>query len=196
MKIIGISGTPGVGKSSIATELSKLLGLPRIDLSKEVIERGLYVEYDEHRRSYVIDEDAVRRYLARLYDEIGPYILDSHYAELAPKHLVELVFVVRLDPAKLIDRLLARGWPASKVAENVEAELLSVPTLNAIEELGEELVVEIDATNRDIASIAREIVDILFGERPAFLGHTIDWLETMPRDRLERVLRFVEMHRS
>ncbi len=196
MKIIGISGTPGVGKSSIARALARRLGVPHVDLSKEVIERKLYMDFDSERGSYIIDEDAVRKFLRSTYEEVGPYVLESHYAEIAPKDIVELVVVIRLDPAKLIDRLLARGWPMKKIAENVEAELLSISTLNAIDELGEELVVEVNATDRSIDEVVEEINDILFGLRPAALGHTIDWLVMLPRDRLDRVLRFVETYRA
>jgi len=185
-----------VGKSSVANAVSRILDIPRVDLSREVIERGLYVEFDEKRRSYVIDEERVRKYLRDLYSEIGPFVLDSHYAEITPKDILELVVVLRLDPAKLLDRLVARGWPMAKVAENVEAELLSIPTLNAIEELGEEMVVEIDVTGKSPEEVAQEIVSILFGDTPIELGHRIDWLSTLPLEKLDYILRFVEAHRS
>jgi len=196
LKAIGISGTPGVGKSTVAELVSKKLGIPRVDLSRVVIERRLYTEFDEVRGSYVIDEDAVRKYLRDLYSSIGPFVLDSHYAEVAPREILEIVVVIRLDPMKLIDRLVARGWPMRKIAENVEAELLSVPTLNAVEELGEELVLEIDSTGKNAEIVASEALSVIFGDLPIELGHRIDWLSQLPPERLERVLRFIETHRG
>lgn len=196
MKVLGISGTPGVGKSSVSRKLSEILNIPHIELSQLVIEKGLYTEFDEERLSYVIDEDAVRRYLRKLYEDMGPFILDSHYAEIAPKEILEIVIVLRLDPLKLLDRLLAKGWPARKVAENVEAELLSIPTLNAIDELGEEMVLEIDVTNMSINDAVQEIISSVMGEKPKYLGHTIDWLERLPIDKLEWLIEFINIHRS
>ncbi len=196
MKVLGVSGTPGVGKSSVSRKLSEMLGIPHVDLSKVVVEQGLYVEYDEERQSYVIDEDAVRKYLRRLYETLGPFVLDSHYAEVAPRDILEIVVVLRLDPLKLLDRLIAKNWPIKKIVENVEAELLSVPTINAVEELGEEMVMEIDVTGMSIDDVAREIMESITGEKPRFLGHVIDWLTILPVDKLERLIQFIDVHRS
>ncbi|HDI02192.1 MAG TPA: NMP kinase, partial [Ignisphaera sp.] len=83
--MVAISGTPGVGKSSISRKLAEKLSLIHIDLSQAVIENKLYTEYDEYRKSFIIDEDRVREFIKRKYMELGPYILDSHYAEIAPR---------------------------------------------------------------------------------------------------------------
>lgn len=192
MKIVCISGTPGVGKTALAKRLAEILGVEHIELSRHVIEKGLYQSFDEERQSYVIDEDAVRDYIRRLYSSIGPFVLDSHYAELTPRDLVEVLIVLRLDPRELRKRLTARGWSARKVAENVEAELLSIPTRNAIEELGEDLVAEIDATGKSLDEIVEIAQAILFGEKPYELGHRIDWMTLIPLSELEELLRFLE----
>ncbi len=192
MKVIAISGTPGVGKSTISRRISERLGIPWIDLSDAVIRNRLYVEFDDVRASYIIDEDRVRAYLEKLYREQGPFVLDSHYAEIAPRHLLEIIVVVRLSPLELIERLVNKGWSCSKVAENVEAELLSICTRNAIEEHGDEMVVEVDATGKSVGEIVNEILSIVFGEKPIEHGHRIDWLTQLSPQELSRVLSYVE----
>jgi len=192
VRILAISGTPGVGKSSISKRLSEVLGVPWIDLSQAVIENKLYVEFDDLRASYIIDEARVREYLERMYREHGPYILASHYAEIVPHELLELIVVIRLHPLHLIERLTRRGWSCRKVAENVEAELLSVCTRNAVDEHGDEMVVEIDATGRSVDDVVSEILSIVFGERSVEHGHRIDWLSQLSSEELTRVLSYIE----
>ncbi len=191
MKILAISGTPGVGKSSVGKKLSEVLGVPMIELSQVVIEKKLYTEFDEERQSYVIDEDRVRNFVAEYYRLHGPYVLVSHYAEIAPRDVLELIVVLRYNPRKLIDRLRARGWSSRKVAENVEAELLGISTRNAVEEHGEEMVVEIDATGKSVDDVVNEVLSIVFGEEPRYLGPSIDWFQILDENELEEVLKFV-----
>ncbi len=193
MKSIGISGTPGTGKSSIAKILSHYLGIPVIDLSKYVIENNLILFYDSERQTNVIDEDRVRLELLRLYNSNGAMIIDSHYAEITPKEILEVVFIIRRDPEELLNILLKRGWSLNKVIENVEAELFSICTLNAIDELGEDLVIEINATSRNNEEIALEILEILFGEKSAYYGHTIDWFSILPQEKLLKIIELLNI---
>jgi len=165
VKCVGISGTPGTGKTSVGKHLSAKMGIPMIELGNYVIENKLYLYFDELRNSYVIDEDKVRNSVRRLFEDIGPLIVISHYVEVLPRDILELVVVLRRDPYELISVLNARGWRTHKVAENVEAELLSVCTLNAVEELGEDMVVEVDTTSRSVSDVAEEILEIVYGEK-------------------------------
>lgn len=189
--IIGVSGTPGTGKSTVAAIVAKRLGGVHIDLSRLVLEKGFYVDYDRERGSYVVDEERVRRYLSE-EARSRLVVLDSHYAEIAPRELVIRVFVLRLNPLKLLDRLLSRGWPLRKVVENVEAELLGVCTRNAVDELGPDMVVEIDTTGRSAEEVADEIIAVLRG-KPVPTGTRIDWTTILRPDELYRLLETIEL---
>lgn len=195
MKCIGISGTPGTGKSSVARELSKELQIPVIELSEFVVNNNLYLYYDAIRNSYVVDEEKVRNSIAKLYRERGAFIIVGHYVEILERDLYELVIVLRRNPIELLNILKTRRWPDSKVAENVEAELLSVCTFNAIEELGEDLVVEVDVTSKNVSEVVNEIMDILLGLKSVYLGHRIDWLSLVPEKDLEAILSYIEKYR-
>jgi adenylate kinase len=195
LKCIGISGTPGTGKSSVAKELSKELQIPVIELSEFVVNNNLYLYYDAIRNSYVVDEEKVRNSIAKLYRERGAFIIVGHYVEILERDLYELVIVLRRNPIELLNILKTRRWPDSKVAENVEAELLSVCTFNAIEELGEDLVVEVDVTSKNVSEVVNEIMDILLGLKSVYLGHRIDWLSLVPEKDLEAILSYIEKYR-
>ncbi len=188
--LILIAGTPGVGKSRVASKLSELLGTPHIDLSQYVLEKGLYTEYDEQRQSYVIDEDRVRSHIYELASKYHELIITTHYPEVIPRELVRIVIVLRLDPEELEKRLIARNWSRRKVLENVIAEILSVCTANAIAEHGEDRVVDIDTTSRSIDEIVDEILDVLSGVKKSTTR--IDWLVIKPEDVLDRYLREYE----
>jgi adenylate kinase len=195
LKCIGISGTPGTGKSNVARELSLKLQIPVIELSDYVINNNLYIYYDALRNSYVIDEEKVRKNITKLYEEQGTLIIVGHYIEVLGRDLFELIIVLRRNPLELINILKARGWPDHKVAENIEAELLSVCTFNAIEELGEDLVVEVDVTSKNFSDVATEVMGILLGLNSIYLGHRIDWTSIMSEKDLESVLNYIEKHR-
>lgn len=196
MRCIGISGTPGTGKTIIAKELSSILHIPFIDLSNFVLENRLYLYYDEVRESYVVDEDRVRDKITAMYRNSGAMIIASHYIEILPKELFELIIVLRRNPFELINILKQRGWPDSKIAENIEAELLSMCTLNVLEEFGEEIVVEIDITNKSINEIVDEIANILYGTKSLTHGLRIDWASLLDEEKLNMLLEYIERNRA
>jgi len=195
LKCIGISGTPGTGKTSIARTLSQVLNIPYLDLSSYVVNNKLYTYYDEERNSYVIDEDKVRASVINMYREKGPMIISSHYIEIIPRDIFEIVFILRRNPLELIDVLTSRGWPSHKIAENVEAELLSICTLNVIDEFGDDIVVEIDVSSKSLDDVVQEIVDILHKSKTSSRGISIDWTTTLSEKDLEKVLKFIEKYK-
>jgi len=171
--VIVVSGVPGTGKSTVTARLAEILGWEKIDLSEVAIRHGLILQEDKERRTYVIDEDALRAWIRRKASNT-PLVIDSHYGEIVDDDLLLKLFVLRVHPKVLTERLLRRGWHPRKVAENVEAELLGVCTVNALEEHPREKVCEIDATNKTPNKVVEEILRILAGEGECVIG--IDWL--------------------
>lgn len=61
--IMLITGTPGVGKSLVSSKLREIFKCEYLNVSRFVVERKLYTEFDEISQSYVIDEEKVKEEL-------------------------------------------------------------------------------------------------------------------------------------
>ena len=160
--VVAISGTPGVGKTAVARELSRKLNAIYLNLSNVVIEKKLYSEYDKERKTYVINEEKLKNYIRNLAWQTQQLIvIDSHYGEIIDDDLLVKIFILRLDPRELLKRLMSRSWPLTKIKENIESELLGICTANALLEHPASKVCEIDVTNKSVNEVVAEILDIL-----------------------------------
>lgn len=173
--LIGVSGTPGVGKSYVAKRLAQALDGVYIELSSLVIEKSLFQEYDYSRNAYVADPEKINRFVEKLCSENrGRYIvIDSHYAEIIDPRYIHRLFVLRADPEEIAKRLCERRWPLEKILENVEAEIMGICLYNAVEEQDPFKICEIYEKNLDQA--VEKILRILRGEEKCEILY-IDWL--------------------
>ncbi|MFA5614406.1 MAG: adenylate kinase family protein, partial [Methanoculleus sp.] len=113
--MIGITGTPGTGKTSVAAELARR-GYRVAHLTDTV--RPYIIEEDRDRRVPVVDVD---RWAAEFEPIDG--IVEGHLAHYLP---CDRVVVLRCRPYALRQRLSTRNYSPAKVRENVEAEALDV----------------------------------------------------------------------
>ena len=164
--IVAITGTPGTGKSSACDVLAKR-GYVVVDLDEIARREGLIVGRDEKRDTDEVDVDALREGL-RIPAKVS--FLKSHYSHRMD---VNLVVVLRCRPSVLRARLEARGWPAEKVRENVEAEAIDVILQEAVARLP--FVFEVDTTNATPEETAEAILAILQGETKGHEPGSVDW---------------------
>jgi len=164
---IAVTGTPGTGKTT-ATKLVES-DLELVHLNEVIREEGLSTERDEARDSLVADLDAVAEWLGDRDD----LLLDSH---LAHHFDADRVVVLRCHPEELERRLEERGEPQAKAEENAESEALDVILAEAVERHGEGSVYEIDATDGDPESVAREIERVIDGDREPSAG-TVSFID-------------------
>ncbi len=184
--VIIIAGTPGTGKTTIAKLLAKKINGLHIDVSRYVIDNKLYIDYDEKRLSYVIDEEKTVNALKNIITSSDkPVIIDTHYPEIIPPEIVDYVFVLRTHPRILEERLKRKNWPINKVRENVMVEILSVVTYNVINRFGEDRVFEIDTTNKSPDEVVDYIIDVIRGVRKPF-REKIDWLSMLSPEEIRR----------
>jgi len=137
---IGISGTPGTGKTTLAMELSKILDIPYADISNLALKHGWTLGHDDERGTAIVDVERVREYL----DELEDAIVDAHYAELFE---CDKIFVVRCEPNELYVRLFSRNYGKDKIKENILSEILDTCLMNALEAVGSSKVFEIESGN-------------------------------------------------
>lgn len=171
--IVSLTGTPGVGKSSVAKILKKRYNV--IDLVELAMEKGFLLGYDESRGSYIIDIDRLKDNLRREIKGEKVYILDGHIS-----HLVEfsdMVIVLRCRPDLLRERLTRKGWKEEKIKENVDAEILDVILVEAVDIHGTRNVLEIDTSDKSIEQIAETVEGLIEGriDQEIYRVGNIDW---------------------
>ncbi|MFV9678155.1 MAG: adenylate kinase family protein, partial [Methanosarcinales archaeon] len=151
LMILAITGTPGTGKTSVC----KALGLAVLDLNTVIEQRRFYTGIDTERGSFIADLEALKEYLSQ--EEKAVLIIESHLAHLLDP---EVAIVLRANPTLLSTRLTQKGFPARKIAENVEAETLDIIIAEAVVLCG--VVYEVDTSEKsieEVASVVREIID-------------------------------------
>ena len=174
MTLIAISGTPGVGKTSVISEL-RSRGKRVLDVNEYIRENGLLGEKDDERDTFSVDIDSLNSSLMNMeYD--GELFLDSHMSHCID---CDMIFIFRCHPSVLAERLRGRGYSESKIAENVQAEILDVILCEASEM--EVPVYEIDCTHGDVKDFADEIERVLAGNTDKYLPGNVDWTEELER---------------
>ena len=104
-KLLGVTGTPGTGKKSVAVDLATLLGFTARDLNVLARDLGCVERIDG---SVVVDTKRLSRALrGRAWSGV---VLHGHLLpDLFRGGGIDYVAVLRCDPAILKERLLARG---------------------------------------------------------------------------------------
>jgi adenylate kinase len=176
-KVIIISGTPGVGKSTVSKQLSSKLSCGLVSIGDLVKDEGLYTQVDRKRDTLVADMNRISKRMNNVVSgSSGTLIVEGHYAvDVVPVETVRLVFVLRRDPEELRDILGKRGYGDEKIRENVAAEILDVCLYDAVDRCGVEKVCEVNVTGRTVDEVEDEIQQILQGKKKRRIG-IVDWL--------------------
>ncbi|MCQ8894699.1 MAG: adenylate kinase family protein [Methanolinea sp.] len=161
--MVGITGTPGTGKSSIGRILSHR-GYHVTEIGRTTA--PYILGKDEQRDSLVIDEEK----WACEFPAVEGFVI-GHLAHLLA---CDKVVVLRCDPGVLAVRLRHRGYGEEKVRENCEAEALDVILIETLELFPGEKILELDTTNQSPDESADIIEQFVRGEIPGRYGG-IDW---------------------
>ncbi|SFM45439.1 adenylate kinase family protein [Methanolobus profundi] len=176
--LIGITGTPGTGKTSVTKLFEKDPFYQVIHLNELIKEEKLYSEVDTERDCVVADMDLVYNRVLELQDSFYPVtIVDSHLSH----HIADIVIVLRTSPVKLKERLEKRKYSVDKVRENLEAEALDIILAEAVDWC--EKVFELDTTAGAVEGTFKDIERIVKGLRNGdteelekeFRPGSVDW---------------------
>ncbi|XP_075215011.1 adenylate kinase isoenzyme 6 [Lycorma delicatula] len=143
-----ITGTPGVGKSTLCDELAKRTGFEWLEVSKIAKQCDCLESYDEKYECHVLDED-------KLLDELegrmvqGGKIVDYHGCDFFPERWFDIVFVLRTNNTILYDRLIERSYSPKKLEENVQCEIFQMLLDEARESYKSEIVHELQSDTDD-----------------------------------------------
>jgi adenylate kinase len=189
--VVLVLGVAGIGKTAFGRVLASLLGLKFIDVPELVERKKLYSEYDVKSRAYLVD---LRRLSAAAGSELREGgVLASVYAFKPRGVKVSLVIVLRMRPTRLLEVLRGRGYTDEKIRENVSAELIDQPLIEAIQKFGKRRVVQLDATGADLKDLARRAAEAIRSRGLKQLDRRIDWISELERSgELEELLRFLE----
>ncbi len=150
---IGITGTPGTGKTTVAEKLDREV----ISVKEFAKERGLGEEKD----LFEIDVEAVKNELPE------NCWVEGH---LAHKVAVDYCIVLRTRPDILEDRLKERGYSDEKIKENVDAEKMDLILSEAFEKCK---IYEIDTTKKSVDETVEEIKEAVENKESKYA--VCDW---------------------
>ncbi len=188
MSVILIGGSPGTGKTKVASILGAKLSVEVISLTTLADKAGCVSMKDKVRDTGIINEDClVDAIIKEVEEKRKRVVVEGHYIDLVPSGSVEIVFILRAHPAVLRERLMKRRYTESKVNENVEAEVIGVCQLDALDSFGEAKVIEIDTSHKRPSDSVDTILELM---KNPVQGNRIDWMHQLEQEgRLDDFLR-------
>ena len=176
---IVITGSPGVGKHTIAKEIERTWKISElIDINKTAIDAGLV---EQGQDALDVDVNKLKKHLEPIVSDIprlhwmgrtglvvghlAPYVIDVKHAHPC--------IVLRKNPYKLLDIYKKRGYTEQKTKDNLGSEILGIIVNDAINNFGREKTFQIDTSDHTPKEIVRRIQDIKNGKDN---GDNIDWL--------------------
>ncbi|MEM3737680.1 MAG: adenylate kinase family protein [Candidatus Bathyarchaeia archaeon] len=191
LKVIFVTGSPGVGKTTLATRLAAAIHSRHINLGSLALKRGFTLGYDAVKRCSIIDLAKVGAYLSKVVGEgcAGSYlVVEGHSLVKLPNQLVEWIFLLRCHPLELRRRLERKGYRTQKVLENLWAEILDYSLIEALDLYGPSRVHEVDTTDKGVDETVKEALAVLRGELKPSFGR-FDWLSVLAKGgELEKLM--------
>ncbi|MHA2120411.1 MAG: AAA family ATPase, partial [Promethearchaeota archaeon] len=167
-------------------ELIKLVDGKLISLNELVISSDLSFEFDDERKTYIVDFQIFLPFVLQKIKKIGLenpqfLIIESHFSDIIPDNFIDYVFILRCDPDELKRRLKKRNYELNKINENVQAEILGNCANYFINKHLKKPLFEIDTTNLQIQAVAKTMKNIIFKEVDVthFNLGKVDWLEKL-----------------
>ena len=177
---IVITGSPGVGKHTIAKEIERTWKISElIDINKTAIDAGLV---EQGQDALDVDVNKLKKHLEPIVSDI-PRLHWMGRTGLIVGHLAPYVLnakschpciVLRKNPYKLLDIYKKRGYTEKKMKDNLGSEILGIITNDAIKNFGQEKTFQVDTTDHTPKELAVRIHDIYYGKDN---GDNIDWLQ-------------------
>ena len=184
-RVILITGTPCVGKTSTAKQLADKLNAQFINLTDFAKTYNLTSGEDTERQTTIIDEEAMQKKLKETIEtsKHTNIIVDGHYAAaVTPNKQVTIVFVLRRNPKELKEFMRKCGFSEAKIYENLSAEIIDTCLVEAMQTQSGK-VCELDVTGKSVDDTVTQILDVLDKRKNCYAG-IVDWLGMLEREGL------------
>lgn len=180
---IVITGNPGVGKHTVAEEISKKTGLPIIDINSIAKDEGLFEKNEETND---VDISKLEKIIKKkipsprlIVGHLAPYVLSSDQ--------VKKVIVLRRNPYDLISVYKKREYSEEKARENTGSEILGIIAHDAISQFRSK-VFQVNVTEKSISEVVEKVMDIINGK---IVNEEVDWLGLVTkRDDLKKFFAY------
>lgn len=184
-RVILVTGTPCVGKTSVSQALSTKLKACYVNLTDLAKRRKLISKQDKTRKTLIIDEEKMKKELGKIIKESDDnVVIDGHYAvSVVPKELVSYVFVLRRDPTELRKLMEKCGFSGAKLWENLASEILDVCLVDALDAQSKGQVCELDTSGKPVEEIVTEILATLKKGKKCRVG-IVDWIGKLENEGL------------
>ncbi len=190
-RVILVTGTPGVGKTTVSRLLALKLDAIYVSVAELVERERLISGVDKARGTLIADTERVSKRMQEIIEGSEcDVVVDSHYAvDVVQTKDVHMVFVLRRDPRELKDVMENRGFKERKLWENLAAEILDVCLWDAVSTCGSDRVCEINVSGKKTDENVKNIILMLNGRKKCRVG-IVDWLGKLEREgRLHEFLR-------
>jgi adenylate kinase len=191
LKII-LSGTPGVGKHTIAAMLSSLFNkVTIVDINKIILSEDLLIP--SQRGNHDVDIQKSLNFLTLLLSKkeyqdsiivghLAPYVIDPL--------LVDLAVILRRSPYELRKIYEERSYSQSKISDNIVAEILGIISYDALRNFEFSKLSELEIATSVLPSLsAQKIVNMYMDKKQRSFGN-IDWLPLIQND--PNMLKFLK----
>jgi adenylate kinase len=177
-QVILITGTPRVGKTSVAQSLAARLQGEYVNLTELAISENLVQGKDKKRNSTIVSLSKMKKRICQIIRESkkNNIIIDGHYAaSVIPESLASYVFVLRRDPVELRTIMQQSGFSGPKLWENLASEILDVCLVDALNAYGTDRVCEVNPTRKTVEETVNDILTVLEGRSECHVG-IVDWI--------------------
>jgi len=170
LRSFALTGTPGVGKTSLANQLS-LHGIHIMSVVEIANTINAIGSIDEKMDAVEIDVEALQSF--NLESSADKVCVDGHLSHFAN---VGGIVILRCQPEELRNRLVGRGYREVKIQANVEAEMIGGPWMELNTMHLEIPVMELDTTLTPVETLCEMVLEWI--EAPSSISpeQAIDWL--------------------
>ena len=152
---IGITGSPGVGKTTITKFISEHYNLKNFNEKEFALEQGIG-EFDKEENELVVPLDKLEEKLNEFLEKEENVAVEGHLlCEIKAKF--DFIVVLRCHPEILEARLEERGYKAEKIQDNVFCEGIDYCKKHASRNYSKKKVIEVE-TRKSIKETLETII--------------------------------------